>query len=87
MDNQLNCLTIGWQKKVLRSKRFLKEMNAAEPWKRLVVLIESRHADGRLERKLHPLELMLRIYCHRRGREAFAGAFWTGPNKGIPLQA
>ena len=63
MDNQLNFLAIGWKKKVLKSERFLKEMEAVVPWKRLVALIEPHYADGRLGRKPFPLELMLRIYC------------------------
>ena len=63
MNNQLNFLAIGWKKKVLKSERFLKEMNAVVPWKRLVALIEPHYADGRLGRKPFPLELMLRIYC------------------------
>jgi len=63
MDNQLNFLAIGWKKKVLKSERFLKEMNAVVPWKRLAALIEPHYADGRLGRKPFPLELMLRIYC------------------------
>jgi IS5 family transposase len=63
MDNQLNFLAIGWKKKVLKSERFLKEMDVVVPWKRLVALIEPHYADGRLGRKPFPLELMLRVYC------------------------
>jgi IS5 family transposase len=63
VNNQLNFLAIGWKKKVLKSERFLKEMNAVVPWKRLAALIEPHYADGRLGRKPFPLELMLRIYC------------------------
>lgn len=63
MDKQLNFLAIGWKKKMLKSERFLKEMNAVVPWKQLVALVESHYADGRMGRKSFPLELMLRIYC------------------------
>lgn len=62
-DHQLHFLAIGWKKKVLKSERFLKEMEAVVPWKRLVAIIEPHYAEWRLGRKPFPLELMLRIYC------------------------
>ena len=52
---------------MLKSERFLKEMNAVVPWKRLAALIEPHYADGRLGRKPFPLELMLRITACSNG--------------------
>lgn len=63
MNGQLNFLAIGWKKKILKSERFLKEMEAVVPWERLCVLIEPHYALGRLGRKPFALPLMLRIYC------------------------
>ena len=63
MNGQLNFLAIGWEKKILKSERFLKEMEAVVPWKRLCALIEPHYAKGQLGRKPFALPLMLRIYC------------------------
>ena len=58
MNDQLNFLAIGWKKKVLKSERFLKEMNAVVPWKQLAVLVEPHYADGRISGLYHKIHLV-----------------------------
>ena len=47
--------------KVTRRERFLAEMDAVIPWKKLVRRIGPHYAKAGLGRQPHPLETMLRI--------------------------
>ena len=49
--------------KVTRRERFLAEMDAVIPWKKLVRRIGPHYAKAGLGRQPHPLETMLRIHC------------------------
>ncbi len=50
------------KKKDTRREKFLREMNGAVPWNRLVLLIEPYYPKARNGRRPMPLEQMLRIY-------------------------
>ncbi len=64
MAKQRTFAGLAWSKKgkVTRRERFLGEMNAVIPWKRLVALIEPHYPKAGRGRHPHDLEKMLRIY-------------------------
>ena len=64
MSEQRTFAGIAWEKKgkVTRRERFLGEMNAVVPWKRLLALIEPRYPKAGQGRQPLGLETMLRIY-------------------------
>ena len=64
MGNQRTFASIAWngKGKVTRRERFLAEMDAVIPWRRLVRLIEPHHPKAGQGRQPLGLEKMLRIY-------------------------
>lgn len=50
-------------KKIIRSARFLNEMNRVVPWKRLCRVIEPHYHSSPIGRSKTPLLLLLKIYC------------------------
>jgi IS5 family transposase len=64
MRDQRTFAGIAWdgKGKVTRRERFLSEMNAVIPWKRLLSLIEPHYPKGQSGRQPLGLEKMLRIY-------------------------
>jgi IS5 family transposase len=64
MDKQQTFASAAWSQKgkVTRRERFLAEMDAVIPWRRLIALIEPYHPDSGQGRPPHDLERMLRIY-------------------------
>ena len=64
MGKQRTFAGLAWSRKgkVTRRERFLAEMNAVIPWKRLVALIEPHYPKPGRGRRPHDLERMLRIY-------------------------
>jgi len=62
--NRTTFASLTWNPKgrTTRRERFLAEMNAVLPWKRLTVLIEPHYPKGRGGRPAMPLERMLRVY-------------------------
>ena len=65
MEKQQTFASAAWSRKgkVTRRERFLAEMDAVIPWRRLIGLIEPHyHAPSGQGRKPHDLERMLRIY-------------------------
>lgn len=63
MNTQTNFLSIGWKKKVLKSERFLREMEEVIPWDELIAEIKPHYSIARTGRPAKELERMLRIYC------------------------
>jgi transposase, IS5 family len=65
MGEQRTFASIAWTQKgkVTRRERFLAEMDAVVPWRRLVALIEPHYPKGDQGRPPLGLEKMLRIYC------------------------
>ena len=55
----------GWSRKhkVTRRERFLTEMDAVIPWKKLIRRIRPHYPKAGAGRHPHPLEVMLRIHC------------------------
>ncbi len=64
MEKQQTFASAAWSRKgkVTRRERFLAEMDAVIPWRRLLKLIEPHYHQGRTGRQPHDLERMLRIY-------------------------
>jgi len=64
MGKQRTFAGLAWSKKgkVTRRERFLGEMNAVIPWKRLLKLIEPHYPKAGKGRHPHDMERMLRIY-------------------------
>jgi hypothetical protein len=64
MGDQRTFASVAWNQKgkVTRRERFLAEMDAVIPWKRLMVLIEPYYPKGGNGRQPVGLEKMLRIY-------------------------
>lgn len=63
MNNQINFLSIGWKKKVLKSERFLREMNAVVPWEELAGEIRPHYKAAKTGRPSKGLERMFKIHC------------------------
>jgi transposase, IS5 family len=61
--SQLSLLAIGQNKKTLKCKRLLDEMNLVIPWKKICSLIEPYYHKGDRGRPPFKLETMLRTYC------------------------
>jgi len=61
--SQLSFLAIGQNKKVLKCKRFLDEMNQVIPWKRICKIIQPYYSKGTKGRPPYKLGRMIRIYC------------------------
>ncbi len=64
MSNQRTFASVAWSQKgkVTRRERFLAEMEAVIPWRRLIALIEPHYPKAGRGRRPHDLERMLRIY-------------------------
>jgi IS5 family transposase len=64
MEKQQTFASAAWSRKgkVTRRERFLAEMDAVIPWRRLLKLIEPHYHAGKTGRQPHDLERMLRIY-------------------------
>ena len=64
MEKQQTFASAAWSRKgkVTRRERFLAEMDAVIPWRRLLKLIEPHYHRGKTGRVPHDLERMLRIY-------------------------
>jgi len=64
MSDQRSFASVAWSQKgkVTRRERFLGEMDAVIPWRRLMGLIEPHYPKAGRGRRPHDLELMLRIY-------------------------
>ena len=64
MSGQRTFASVAWSQKgkVTRRERFLAEMDAVIPWRRLIALIEPRYPKAGRGRRPHDLERMLRIY-------------------------
>ena len=64
MEKQQSFGSAAWSRKgkVTRRERFLAEMDAVIPWRRLLKLIEPHYHPGKMGRQPHNLERMLRIY-------------------------
>ena len=64
MEKQQTFASAAWTRKgkVTRRERFLGEMDAVIPWRRLLKLIEPYYHAGKMGRQPHNLERMLRIY-------------------------
>ena len=64
MEKQQTFASVAWSRKgkVTRRERFLAEMDAVIPWRRLLKLIEPHYHSGKMGRQPHDLERMLRIY-------------------------
>ena len=64
MSNQRTFASVAWTQKgkVTRRERFLGEMDAVIPWRRLMALIEPHYPKAGRGRRPHDLERMLRIY-------------------------
>lgn len=63
MNIQTNFLSIGWKKKVLKSERFLREMNEVVPWETLMEEIRPYYGQAGMGRPAKELERMLKIHC------------------------
>jgi hypothetical protein len=61
---QTTFASVAWEKKgkVTRRERFLAEMNAVIPWRRLLALIEPHYPKAGKGTQPLPMERMLRIY-------------------------
>jgi IS5 family transposase len=64
MEKQQTFASAAWSRKgkVTRRERFLAEMDAVIPWRRLLKLIGPHYHPGKMGRQPHDLERMLRIY-------------------------
>ena len=64
MGDQQTFASVAWSRKGKRTRRerFLAEMDAVIPWKRLIALIEPHYPKRGRGRQPHDLERMLRIY-------------------------
>jgi hypothetical protein len=64
MGDQRTFASVAWNQKgkVTRRERFLAEMDAVIPWKRLIALIEPHYPKAGNGRQPLGLETMLRIY-------------------------
>ena len=64
MEKQQTFASAAWSRKgkVTRRERFLSEMDAVIPWRRLLKLIAPHYHRGRTGRQPHDLERMLRIH-------------------------
>jgi IS5 family transposase len=64
MEKQQTFASAAWSRKgkVTRRERFLSEMDAVIPWRRLLKLIKPHYHPGKMGRQPHDLERMLRIY-------------------------
>ena len=64
MEKQQTFASATWSRKgkVTRREKFLAEMDAVMPWRRLLKLIEPHYHAGKTGRQPHDLERMLRIY-------------------------
>ena len=58
----ISSLRDAMKKKVTRRERFLAEMDAVVPWRRLQAVIEPHYPKAGLKGGAMPLETMLRIY-------------------------
>lgn len=65
MSEQRTFASLAWSQKgkVTRRERFLAEMDAVIPWRRLLALIGPHYPRATVGRPPHGLETMLRIYC------------------------
>ncbi len=64
MEKQQTFASVAWNRKgkATRRERFLAEMDAVIPWRRLLKLIAPHYHPGKMGRQSHALERMLRIY-------------------------
>ena len=64
MSEQRSFASVAWSQKgkVTRRERFLGEMEAVIPWRRLIARIEPHYPKAGRGRRPHDLERMLRIY-------------------------